>query len=360
MMLTSEAARVLEAAETFLAAVIEFEPASAPGADCVAVAAACARVEKGASGLRVLAGAHAVEAGAHRADGVSDPVSWVARQGGTTGAEARQSLELARSLAAHPETRTALLEGSVSLGQAKEIARAEEEAPGQEHELLEVATHADLTTLREETRRRRLSCTEPGALHMAQLRARRFRHWKDGLGMVCFDGALPPESGIPLVTRIEREAARLRRAAMRDGAAERFWAHAADALVRLAEGSGTQKGATDLVIVCDLSAWRRGHAHPGEPCHLIGGGPIPIELAKELGKDAFIKVVLHDGVDVQKICHVGRRCTAQLRTALDLGPPPHFAGRACVDCGRTFGLEDDHDDPLAHTGPTSLSNLIAC
>ena len=223
MMLTSEAAQVVEAAGTFLAAVMEFEPASAPGADCVAVAAACARVEKGASGLLVLAGAHAVEAGAHRADGVSDPVSWVARQGGTTGAEARQSLELARSLAAHPETKTALLCGSVSLAQAKEIARAAQDSPGEEHELLEVARHGDLTKLRDETRERRLSRTKPEELHMAQLAARRFRHWRDGLGMVCFDGALPPETGIPLVTRIEREAARLRRAAMRDGAAERFW-----------------------------------------------------------------------------------------------------------------------------------------
>ena len=75
MALTTQATRVVEAAETFLAAVSEFEPASAPAADCVAVAAAAARVEKGASGLRVLAGAHAVEAGAHIADGVADPVS---------------------------------------------------------------------------------------------------------------------------------------------------------------------------------------------------------------------------------------------------------------------------------------------
>ena len=357
MVLTTHATRVVEAAETFLAAVSEFEPASAPAADCVAVAAAAARVEKGASGLRVLAGAHAVEAGAHKADGVADPVSWVARQGGTTGAEARQSLELARSLAAHPETKTALLEGSVSLAQAKEIARAEEEVPGQEHELLEVAKHADLTKLRDETRERRLSRTKPEALHAAQLAARRFRHWRDGLGMVCFDGALPPETGIPFVTRIEREAARLRRTAMQGGAAERFEAHAADALVLVSDGGSAAKGATDLVIVCDLFAWRRGHAHEGEPCHLVGGGPIPVELAKELSKDAFLKVVLHDGVDIQKICHVGRKYTAELRTALELGPAPSFTGRACIDCGRSWNLQNDHDDPVAHTGPTSLSNV---
>ena len=357
MVLTSEAARVLRSAETFLSAVVGFEPAGAPAADCVAVAALAARVEKAASGLRVLAGARALDAGAHTADGVPDPISWLARQGGTTGSDARQSLELARCLAEHPETKTALLCGSVSVAQAKEVTRAANGSPVEEHELLEVAKNADLTRLRDEARERRLSRTQPDELHEAQHGARRFRHWKDGLGMVCFEGSLPPESGIPLVTRVEREARRLWRAARRGGAAERFEAHAADALVRLAEGSGAQKGTTDLVIVCDLSAWRRGHAHAGEPCHLIGGGPIPVDLAKELSKDAFLKAVVHDGVDIQRVFHHGRRSTAHLRTALDLGPAPFFTGRACVDCGRTFGLEDDHDDPLAHTGPTSLSNL---
>lgn len=359
MVLTTQAARVVETAEAFLSAVCEFEPAIAVAADCVAVAAVAARVEKGASGLRVLAGARAVDAGAHREDGVADPVSWVARQGGTTGAEARQALDLAKCLAAHPETRAALLEGAVSVAQAKEIARAEHESPGQEHELLEVAKNGDLTKLRDEARGRRLLRTRPEELHKAQLAARRFRHWRDGLGMVCFDGALPPEAGVPLMNRIEREAARLRRAAKQDRTAERFEAHAADALVGLAEGGRAAKGVTDLVIVCDLSAWRRGHAHAGEPCHLIGGGPIPVELAKEFGEDAFLKVVLHDGVDIQKIHHVGRKYTAELRTALDLGPVPSFTGRACVDCGRSWGLQNDHDDPVAHTGPTSYDNLKA-
>jgi hypothetical protein len=31
-------------------------------------------------------------------------------------------------------------------------------------------------------------------------------------------------------------------------------------------------------------------------CHLIDGGPLPVELAKELSKDAFLKTALHDGI----------------------------------------------------------------
>jgi hypothetical protein len=355
----SATARLCGAAQAFLAAASGFDPAGAPASDLGRVADLSARVEKAASGVRVLAAARAVERGAHKDEGVADPVAWVARQAGTTGAQARSALELARSLEDHPRTKAALLSGSVSVAQAKEVAQATAEALGEEDELLGLAAGRDLSALREETRNRRLSRAEPEDLHRRQLAARRFRHWNDGLGMICFEGALPPEKGIPFVARIEREAARLRARAKRDGCQEPFERHAADALFGLlaGEGKAASPPRSDLVIVCDLFAWRRGHAHDTEPCHLIGGGPIPVSLAKELSSDAFLKAVLHDGVDIQKVSHHGRRYTAHLRTALDLGPVPALSGRACVDCGRRYGLEHDHCDPVAHTGPTSLHNV---
>ncbi len=358
MVATTEAARVIEAAEAFLSAVCDYDPGRATPGDCVAVAEAAARVEKGASGLRMLAAARAVDAGAHKEAGVPDPVAWVARQGGTTGAKARGALELARSLDAHPETKEALLSGAVSFDQAQEITRAEAESPGQEHELLALAKQADLTRLRDETRERRLKAATPEELHRRQLAARRFRHWRDGLGMVCFEAALPPETGIPLVSRLEREGARLHAEARRKGATERFEAHAADALVALCSSAGgASKERTDLVVVCDLSAWRRGHAHEGEPCQLVGGGPIPVGLAKELSKDAFLKAVLHDGVEIHTVSHHGRHIRAELKTALDLGPVPAFSGIECADCERSYGVEYDHDVPFSCDGPTSYANL---
>jgi hypothetical protein len=231
--------------------------------------------------------------------------------------------------------------------------------PGSEEELLEIARHGSLTELRDRARERRLDSVPVDQLHARQVAARRFRHWRDGLGMVCFEGALPPETGIPFVTRIEREAARRHRDSKRASHADRFEACAADALYALTmAGPGDKRSpATDLVIVCDLYAWRRGHAHSGEPCHVIGGRPIPVELAKQLSRDAFLKVVLHDGIDIHKVHHHGRRYTAELRTALALGPVPAFDGRACSRCARTWGLQYDHKDPIAHTGTTSYSNV---
>jgi hypothetical protein len=114
----------------------------------------------------------------------------------------------------------------------------------------------------------------------------------------------------------------------------------------------------DMVIVCDLQAYRRGHAHDGEPCHIVGGGPIPVPLAKELGRDAFLKAVLHTGTEIHTIAHYGRRWPALLRTALDLGAPPHFNGRVCAapGCDRQYHLQDDHIDPVANGGLTSYIN----
>jgi hypothetical protein len=114
----------------------------------------------------------------------------------------------------------------------------------------------------------------------------------------------------------------------------------------------------DMVIVCDLRAYRRGHAHEGEPCHIVGGGPIPVSLAKELGRDAFLKAVLHDGTEIHTIAHFGRKYPAVLRTALDLGAPPDFNGNVCAapGCDRCYHLQLDHIDPVANGGLTSYAN----
>lgn len=114
----------------------------------------------------------------------------------------------------------------------------------------------------------------------------------------------------------------------------------------------------DLVIVCDLQAYRRGHVHEGEPCHIVSGGPIPVSVAKELGRDAFLKAVLHTGTEIHTIAHFGRCYPAVLQTALDLGAPPKFDGNVCAapGCDRRYHLQRDHIDPVANGGETSYSN----
>ena len=128
----------------------------------------------------------------------------------------------------------------------------------------------------------------------------------------------------------------------------------------LVAGAGKGKGPrADLVVVCDRRAYARGHAHPGEPVHVLGGGPVPVSWVREVAADAFLKAVIHDGVAIQTVAHFGRHIGAELRSALELGAPPGFEGVTCEEagCGRRYGLEWDHVDPVANGGLTSYANL---
>jgi hypothetical protein len=248
--------------------------------------------------------------------------------------------------------------GSCRWAKAGEIARTEAEAPGTEAELLSLARQSSLAALKDEARKRRQQAADPEELHEKQRAARRFRHWRDELGLVWFTCGLTPEIGLPFINRVEAETDRQYRQARRNGTAEAREAHAADAFAALLAGQGKGKAASaDLVIVCDLAAYRRGHPHLGEVCQLRGGGPIPVGLARQLAADAFLKAVVHDGVRIDTVAHFGRHL--ELRTALELGPPPDFDGISCVEagCDRHYHLEWDHVNPVANGGPTSYDNL---
>jgi hypothetical protein len=352
---------MLAAAQGLRAALVGFDPAVLSGADCAALAEELAATEKACSAARARAAARAADCRAHRERGYGDAADWLSAVSGRGRAEARSELDTARALEDCADTRAAALSGEVSLAQAAEITRAETEVPGTEEELLALARRSGLGPVRDEARKRRLAAIDPEDLHRRQHAARRFRHWRDDLGLVCFAGALTPEVGLPLVNRLEAEADRRYRRSRREGAGEPREAWAADALAALVAGGGKGKATSaDLVVVCDLAAYRRGHPHPGEVCQLQGGGPIPVGLARRLGSDAFVKAVLHDGVAIHTVAHLGRHLPAELRTALELGRPPGFDGVSCMEagCERRYHLEWDHLDPVAHGGPTSYDNLL--
>jgi hypothetical protein len=94
-------------------------------------------------------------------------------------------------------------------------------------------------------------------------------------------------------------------------------------------------------------------------CHIIGGGRTTVDVVRQaLEQDAFLKVVLHDGVKIDTVKHFGRHIPAELRTALNLGAPPLFPGATCAcGCGGRYNLQHDHIDPVANDGPTSIDNL---
>ena len=352
--------------DALMRSVRAFDAAGYAGADCAVLVRKFAQAEKALAAARVRAAARAAQCNEHRKEGFADPSEWLSRHAGTTSRDARCQLDTMKRLEVCPDTRDAVASGELSLGQADEIVRTEEEVPGSETKLLPLAKKSGLSRLRDEARKVRMLAIPADKLHERQRAARSVRHWRDELGMVAGSFRLTPEIGIPFVTRLDREAQRHRRAAKQRGdTIDRFEAYAADAFGDMFEAkaapssSKSRRREVDTVIVCDLHAYRRGHTHDGEPCHIVGGGPIPVRLARELSRDAFLKAVLHDGVNVHTVKHFGRHIPAELRTALELGPLPELDGVKCSEegCDRRYGLEWDHEDPVASGGETSYENL---
>jgi hypothetical protein len=391
---------LVEAVDVLHAALVSFQPETYSGEHCATLVEKLAALENVSAFARVSAAARAGECGVHRERDFADVSDWMARATGSTAGSAKAALEIVAALESQPEAKAALQAGDLSFAQAHELIKTEAAVPGSTAEMLDVAKTESFRTLKEKARDRRVRAIDPEELHRRQHAAMHHRTWINALGNVAYAGELPPELGIPFKNQLDAETDRLwlkayqhakhqdaiqqdladstvvanfpddtssrslgatpRTAGYRRAKALNRSALAAQAFVRLIEnGAGKGKAnRADMVIVCDLRAYRRGHAHDGEPCHIIGGGPIPVTLAKELGRDAFLKAVLHTGTELHTIAHFGRRWPALLRTALDLGAPPDFNGSVCAapGCDRQYHLQDDHIDPVANGGPTSYAN----
>jgi len=350
---------VLSLAAALRGALAAFDPAVVSGDDAATVVEQLALTEKACAAARARAAVRAAACGSHERRGFADAADWLARAAGTSRGEAAMAMAVVGSADPASTVGAALAAGELSLRQAEAITRTEAACPGSADELVALARQSSVAALQDEARRRRLAAADPDELHRRQHGARELRHWRDDCGMIRLAGALPPEVGVPLVNRLEAETDRIRRAATEP---EPRAAHMADALVSLLMGEGRGgRSSTDLVLICDLAAYRRGHAHPGEPCHIVGGGPVPVRVVRDLADDAFVKAVVHDGVRIETVAHLGRHLPAALRTALEVGPPPAFDGVVCVEpgCGRRDGLEWDHVNPVDNRGPTSYANLAA-
>jgi Domain of unknown function (DUF222)/HNH endonuclease len=342
-------------------ALARFDAELWSGEECAALAERFARVENAAQAARARASARAGACGAHRARGFASTREWMAASAGTSMRDAKTALEAVAAVQSLPDTMGALAGGRISLAQAEEIAKTEAAVPGTELELLELAKDSSLGRVRERGRRRRVEAMDPHDLAALQYSAREATHWRDTeLGMVRVSAALTPEVGIPFVNMWDAETDRLWREEERRHARPSRSQCAADALAHMLDGSGTgHTGRADVVFVCDTNAAIRGHAHPGELCAILGGGPVPVSTVMAAARDAFIKGVLHDGVEIQRVVHYGRRPNALQRTALMLGLPPEFDGAMCSEpgCDRRYGLEFDHVDPVANGGATTLRNI---
>lgn len=348
---------VVSVAITFRGMVRQVDVGPLSGSECALVVEEFARVEKACAAVRAMAAARAAACGAHRQAGSGSAEDWLAGLTGSTRGQAKSDLDTGARLGDCPKTKEAAVDGQLSLGQAGEIARTEGEKPGSEDDLVDKAKNSTRQELNDACRRRRQEGVDRAELSRKQHARRSLRTWTDGDGMICGQFRLEPVVGVPLLARLEAEADRIRRAARREGSVEPWEAHAADALVAMmgAEGNKVRRAKAEVVFVVDLRTYRSG-VHDDTLSHIVGGGPVDPSVVAEMAKDAFLKVVFHDGINIHTVTHLGRYIPAELRTALELGRLPDLDGVECVDCGKRFRLEWDHVVPVCVGGVTSFEN----
>ena len=341
----------------------QLEPERITSAQAAELFGLFAELTRLGSAGQVLLTPRVAQSDAWKREGHRSAASWVAKATGTGLGDAVATVETAERLQALPETTEALRNGTLSVSQVREIAAAAATRPSAERELLEAATTCTLKGLKDRCRRVRAaagSADAENARYEAVRKSRFFRHWSDPDGAFRGEFKLTPDDGARMLSSLEMRANELFDQARKAENRESPATYAADALVDLVTRRsvvGTPKAGGSSAVVhlrVDASALRRGYVEDGEVCEIPGVGPVPVSTARGLLSEAFLKVMVTDGVDVLSVCHVGRGVSAHVRSALDERDP------TCVvpGCEVAMGLEIDHwQTAYADGGPTALSNL---
>lgn len=332
-------------------------------ADALDLWVALTDLQRVVSGLRLVVTRKAATAEAWKADGLRSFEEWAATRSGSGHGDAVREARVADRLDVLPDTEDALRRGEITPRQAEQVAEAAAVDPAAEQELLGQARQGKpMRDLRKTANRFKAAATS--RLEERE-RMRRWRQARDVRFWVGSDGLAHLDAVGPLA-----ELAAVR-AAM-DSRADQLFATARqlgeptdprhlrfDALVELAteqrDGRGADASAPHWTVnlLADLSAFHQGFVGRGQRCKIPGIGPVPVEAARAVLGDAYLNLVITDGVEVRTVATAGRNVPKSLKVAL------LARDGGCVVCGSSFNLEHDHwRRQLAHRGLTCLSNLV--
>jgi HNH endonuclease len=342
--------------------VATFVPERLDGDAALTVLSLFAQVRRVAEAGEALAARRIDACGAYRRSGHRSAAHLVAATSGVALDRAATTVAVGRRLRGQSATDAAFRRGELSLDQAGAVSEAAEVAPDQQQDLVDRASRETVGRLRERSRAlRRSAGADRETRYERQRSLRTFRHGVDREGMVWGQFRLPPDSGAAVVNRVEREADRCYRAADPDGRRhEPHERHAADALVTVVTGTAAPSGrGAELVVHVSRDALLRGTVADGELCRIEGVGDVPVDVARQLLDDAFLKGVLVDGTEVHRVKHFSRRASAAVRTALTVEAGLDDGAVRCSvqRCDRRAGIEWDHVEPHARGGPTEIANL---
>ena len=330
----------------------EADPDRVTTAQAAQVMTLFAEIERLAGAGRVLFTARAANGTAWRDEGHRSAASWMAQKTRTPMGDAIAALDTAAALAVLPDTTEALRRGELSGPQVRVIAHAAQRDPSTEKELLHAAATRSFTGLTARAAQVRAAARSAQEEHdhaRAIHRARYLRTWADPDGAFRLDAKLAPLDGARLLSVLKAEADVRFDEARKSGEHEAPAAYLADALVALVAGEPAARASQDskrrparatVSIRVDAKALRRGHVIKGEICHIPGVGPVPVAEARRQLSDAWVKILVVDGVEVSTVCHAGRTVPAHVQSALEERDP------TCVvpTCEVGHGLQNHHWD----------------
>ena len=359
---TGARAQLEQATQLLERVVAALEPERLDADGALAYLALFAQLGKLAEAGQALAARRVDACGAYRRSGHQSAAHLVAATAGVGIDRASTAVEVGKRLRDQPLADDAFRRGELSLDQAAPITEAAEVAPEQEERLIEHASRETVRNLRERARAVRLAAEcDREERYERQRSLRTFRHGIDRDGMVCGTFRFPPDSGAAFVNRVEEEADRCYRAADRDRRHhDSHEQHAADALVALVTGAAApSRRGSEVVVHVSRDALLRGSVEGDELCTVEGVGDVPVDVARRVLDDAFLKGVLVDGAEVQRVRHFGRRASAAVRTALRVQSVLRGGRVQCAasGCDRRAGIEWDHIEPHARGGPTEIANF---
>jgi hypothetical protein len=345
------------------------------GADARRLAVLAEEMKRAADALLTIAIARVNSSGAWAEGKSRSAEEWVSRTTGASWGDAKGKVELANSLRSLPETSEALIEGRISGSQAALVAQAAAVDPHAEHRLLDLASRAAHTELRDASRRVVATASgqaddEQAAVH----RTRYLRTWTATDGAFHIQGRMTKADGAKVLAVLEPLMEIEFTDARRQGRRESPDAYRADALVTMAEraapgrgrrtGNGTPGADGDgserdvapsahVIVRVDHAALLRGHVEGEETCEIDGLGPVPVSDVERLMGDPVLTILRTKGKEVLAATTDTRVIRRELRRALEQ------RDRVCVvpGCGVASGLEIDHLVPFAQGGPTSIDNL---
>ncbi|MSZ30455.1 MAG: DUF222 domain-containing protein, partial [Actinobacteria bacterium] len=298
--------------------------------DCVDAAGArelveiAERVRRAGDSLRTVAVGQVERTNAWKGEGAKSISEWLSNETDCAHYEAQSVVLLADQLQHLPVTTAALLSGDLSGTQAVEVARGAIVAPNTETQLINLSRHATVRDLRDASSRVVAAATDEAERHRQVHKSRYLKSWTDLDGSFNVKARMTVANGALVMAALKPIQDEIFKAARKSGAHERPEAYAADALMALCEKankavSDSAVGATKtktrrphavINIRVDIDALKRGHTEHGEVCEIAGVGPIPVASATEYLGEAFLKLLVVDGVDIKTVAHMGRAIPA--------------------------------------------------